>query len=39
MKGSLNGYCAFPDQNRADRHKAKYAEIRRIHREVSRDDQ
>lgn len=24
MTGSLNGYCAFPDQNRADRHKAKY---------------
>lgn len=33
--GGLAGYCAFPDQSRADRHKAKYAEIRRNRREVS----
>ena len=30
--GALAGYCAFPDQSRADRHKAKYAEIRRNRR-------
>ena len=30
---NLTGYCAFPDQGRADKHKAKYAELRRIRRE------
>ncbi len=39
MTSSLTGYCAFPDQRRADKHKAKYAEIRRIHREVNSDVQ
>lgn len=39
MTSGLTGYCAFPDQNRADKHKAKYAEIRRIHREVNSDAQ
>ncbi|MGN1368965.1 MAG: hypothetical protein ACI4WX_08860 [Aristaeellaceae bacterium] len=29
---NLTGYCAFPDQSRADKHKAKYAELRRIRR-------
>ncbi len=36
MTEGLTGFCAFPDQKRADRHKAKYAEIRRIRRD---DDQ
>lgn len=39
MTKGLTGYSAFPDQSRADRHKAKYAEIRRIHREVNSDAQ
>lgn len=30
---NLTGYCAFRDQGRADKHKAKYAELRRIRRE------
>ncbi len=37
MTEGLTGFCAFPDQKRADKHKAKYAEIRRIRREVSEE--
>lgn len=37
MTEGLAGFCAFPDQKRADKHKAKYAEIRRIRREISEE--
>ncbi len=33
MTEGLAGYCAFPDQAKAERHKARYAELRRIRRE------
>ena len=36
LTGGLTGYCAFPDQSRADKHKAKYAEIRRNRREAGK---
>ena len=36
LTGGLMGYCAFPDQSQADKHKAKYAEIRRNRREAGK---
>ena len=37
LTANLTGCCAFPDQARADKHKAKYAELRRIRREVNEE--
>lgn len=37
MTDGLTGFCAFPDQARAEKHKAKYAEIRRIRRETNEE--
>ena len=37
MIGNLDGYCAFPDENRAQRHRDKYKEIRRIRREINEE--
>lgn len=33
MMEGLAGYCAFPDQARAEKHKARYAELRRLRAE------
>lgn len=33
----LTGYCAFPDNERAERHKAKYAEIRQIKKSINEE--
>ena len=35
LTDKLDGCCAFPDKERADKHKAKYAEIRKIKREIN----
>ena len=37
MLYNLNGYCAFPDENRAQKHKEKCKEIRRIKREINEE--
>ena len=37
MIGNLEGYCAFPDENRAQKHKDKYKEIRRIRKEINEE--
>ena len=37
MIQKLDGYCAFPDETRAQRHRDKYKEIRRIRREVNEE--
>ena len=37
MIQKLDGYCAFPDENRAQKHRDKYQEIRRIRREVNEE--
>lgn len=37
MIENLNGYCAFPDENRAQKHRDKYKEIRRIRREINEE--
>ena len=37
LLNKLTGYCAFPDKERADRHKAKYAEIRQIKKSVNEE--
>ena len=37
MIQKLGGYCAFPDENRAQKHRDKYKEIRRIRREVNEE--
>ena len=37
MLQNLNGYCAFPDEIRAQRHKDKCKEIRRIRREINEE--
>ena len=37
MIQKLDGYCAFPDENRAQKHRDKYKEIRRIRREVNEE--
>ena len=37
MIQTLDGYCAFPDENRAQKHRDKYKEIRRIRREVNEE--
>lgn len=39
MTRGLTGYCAFPDQARAEKHKNKYAEIRRSLREEQCNDE
>ena len=39
MTRGLTGYCAFPDQARAEKHKNKYAEIRRNLRVEQRSDE
>lgn len=39
MTRGLTGYCAFPDQARAEKHKNKYAEIRRSLREEQCSDE
>ena len=37
MLGNLNGYCAFPDEDRAQKHRDKYREIRRIKKEIDEE--
>lgn len=37
MIQKLDGYCAFPDETRAQHHRDKYKEIRRIRREVNEE--
>ena len=37
MIQKLDGYCAFPDETRAQKHRDKYKEIRRIRREVNEE--
>ena len=37
MIGNLSGYCAFPDENRAQKHRDRYKEIRRIRKEVNEE--
>ena len=37
MIENLDGYCAFPDESRAQKHRDKYKEIRRIRREVNEE--
>jgi len=37
MIQKLDGYCAFPDETRAQRHRDKCKEIRRIRREVNEE--
>ena len=37
MIQKLGGYCAFPDETRAQKHRDKYKEIRRIRREVNEE--
>lgn len=37
LTGNLTGYCAFPDNARAQKHKARYAEIRQIRREINEE--
>ena len=37
MIGNLDGYCAFPDESRAQKHRDKYKEIRRIRREINEE--
>lgn len=37
MIENLDGYCAFPDESRAQKHRDKYREIRRIRREINEE--
>lgn len=37
MIENLDGYCAFPDESRAQKHRDKYKEIRRIRREINEE--
>ena len=37
MIRNLKGYCAFPDENRAQKHRDKYREIRRIRQESNEE--
>ena len=37
MIENLDGYCAFPDERRAQKHRDKYKEIRRIRREINEE--
>ena len=37
MLRNLKGYCAFPDEARAQKHKDKYRELRRIRREIDEE--
>ena len=37
MIQKLDGYCAFPDESRAQKHRDKYKEIRRIRREINEE--
>ena len=37
MIENLDGCCAFPDENRAQKHRDKYKEIRRIRREINEE--
>ena len=37
MIENLDGYCAFPDEARAQKHRDKYKEIRRIRREINEE--
>lgn len=37
MLEKLNGYCAFPDENRAQKRRDRYREIRRIRREINEE--
>lgn len=37
MIENLDGYCAFPDEDRAQKHRDKYKEIRRIRREINEE--
>ena len=37
MIDNLDGYCAFPDESRAQKHRDKYKEIRRIRREINEE--
>lgn len=37
MIEKLDGYCAFPDERRAQKHRDKYKEIRRIRKEINEE--
>ena len=37
MIENLDGYCAFPDESRAQKHRDKYKEIRRIRRDINEE--
>ena len=37
MIEKLEGYCAFPDERRAQKHRDKYKEIRRIRKEINEE--
>ena len=37
MIENLEGYCAFPDERRAQKHRDKYKEIRRIRKEINEE--
>ena len=37
MIGNLDGYCAFPDESRAQKHRDRCKEIRRIRKEVNEE--
>ena len=37
MIRNLDGYCAFPDENRAQKHRDRYREIRRIRKEINEE--
>ena len=37
MIENLDGYCAFPDERRAQKHRDRYKEIRRIRKEINEE--